>query len=169
MKARIKVKHGEFIFSSPVARRAFLERAEGQDALIEIDDAPTANSRRYFEGALVPAVYYQHPTSGWIDFRDAREALKLEFLPDYTRTLGGKRHKVARSTADLSKEKFFALIETITRWMTENGLEVPDPEDFKAWRDSAPAAHEVYPPLARMKKVYDEVKNVKRSTKKQGE
>lgn len=162
MRVRVKIKHGELVFSSPIAKRVFFERCDGKDAILDIDDAPTANSRRYFEGAVVPAVFFQHPNSGWIDFGDAREALKLEFLPDYTRSLKGEKIKYARSTADLSKEKFFKLIETITRWMEENALELPDPDDYKAWRDSAPAADQVYPPLARMKEVYTKNKNINR-------
>lgn len=158
MRARVKIKHGELIFSSGPAKRAFYERNEGKDAIIDIDDAPTANSRRYFEGAIVPAVYYQHPNSGWVDFGDAREALKLEFLPDYTRSLKGEKVRIAKSTAELSKEGFFRLLEVITRWLIEQGLECPDPEDFKAWRDSAPSAGEIYPPLGRMKQNYDKIR-----------
>lgn len=158
MRVRASVKNGEILFSSPVAKRAFFERNNGKDAIIDIDDAPTANSRRYFEGALVPAVFYQHPKSGWIDFKDCREALKLEFLPGYTQTIGGVRAKIARSTTELNKTGFAALLETITRWMAENGLEVPDPDDFKAWRDSAPGSQEVYPPLARMRQLYNSAK-----------
>lgn len=158
MKVRTTIKSGEIIFTSPMAKRAFFERNEGKDATIDIDDSPTTNSRRYFEGALVPAIFYQHPKSGWKDYKDAREALKLEFIPGYTHNLKGEREKFARSTTDLSKASFVALIDVISRWMTENGLEVPDPEDFKAWRDSAPVANEVYPPLARMKATFNSAK-----------
>lgn len=157
MRVRANIKHGEIVFTSPQAKRAFFERNDGKDAIIDIDDAPTVNSRRYFEGALIPAIYYQHPKSGWIDFKDAREAIKLEFLPGYTRSLQGERTRVARSTTELSKAGFLALIEAITRWMHENGLEVPDGDDYKLWRDSAPATHEVYPPLARMQATYNSV------------
>lgn len=159
MRVRVTIKYGELIFSSPMAKRHFFTQNEGKDAIIDIDDAPTTNSRRYFEGALVPAVFYQHPKSGWVDFKDCREALKLEFLPDYTRTLQGEKIKFPRSTTELSKAKFFALIETITHWMMENGLEVPDPEDYKAWSNSAPAAHQAYPPLVRMQANYNALKS----------
>lgn len=141
-----------------MARRFFFDRNNGKDAYIEIDDAPTANSRRYFEGVLVPAVFYQLPNSGWIDFRDARDALKLEFLPAYTHDLYGTRTKVSRSTTELTKDAFFKLIERITAWMMENAMEVPDPDEYKAWRDSAPPPGEVYPTLACMQKAYNAVK-----------
>ncbi len=159
MRVRARVKDREFIFTTPLAKMRFMEGVEGKEVYIELDDAPTANMRRYFEGAMIPAIYYQHPKSGWIDFKDAREAIKLEFIPGYTRDLKGQRVKVARSTTELSKARFVALIESVTRWMTENGLEVPEPQDYVAWRDSAPPAHEVYPPLKRMQEVYNQARD----------
>ncbi len=156
MRVRAQIKNGDIVFSSPIARMHFYERTEGKDIIIDVDDAPTANSRRYFEGALIPAIYYQHPKSGWVDFKDCREAIKLEFLPGYTRTLKGERVKVPRSTTELTKARFTALIDAVARWMEENGLEVPEPLEYVAWRDSAPAAHEVYPPLARMQATYNQ-------------
>lgn len=158
MKIHVKILGKELLFTSPVARAAFFEKNNGKNAFIGIDDTPTSQMRRYFEGAVVPAVYYQHPHSGWEDFRDAREALLLEFIPRYTRDIRGNRVKSRRSSTELTKEGFTGLIERITAWMIENGHEVPDPEDFKAWRDSAPAAGEIYPPLARMKQIYDKMK-----------
>lgn len=160
MRVRVKIKAGEIIFSSDMARRAFFDRNDGKDGIFDIDDAPTASARRYFEGALVPAVYYQHPNSGWIDFGDAREALKIEFIPLYTRSLKGERLKLAKSTTDLTKAAFLKLIEDITHWLEENQMEVPDPEEYKAWRDSAPAAGEIYPPLARMRETYNASKAI---------
>lgn len=158
MKVHVKISNGEITFTSEPARRAFFDRANGKNAFLEIDDAPTAQMRRYFEGALIPAIYYQHPNSGWIDFWDAREAVLLEFLPRYTRTLRGEKVRSRKSSTELTKLAFTGLLERISAWMLENQEEVPDPMDFKAWRDSAPAAGEIYPPLARMKMVYDKAK-----------
>jgi hypothetical protein len=158
MRVRGNVKNGEIHYSSPITRHRFLEAAEGKYVYIAIDDAPTANSRRYFEGALVPAVFYQHPNSGWEDFKECREALKLEFLPAYTRSVKGDRIKYARSTTELNKKAFVKLIEDISAWLEANGMEVPNPEDYKAWQNSAPAAGEVYPPLERLKQVYNKNK-----------
>lgn len=157
---RARVQNRQILFSSFIAEQKFFELAEGKDINIAIDDAPTANMRRYFEGAIVPSVFYQNPHSGWENFKDAREALKIEFLSGYTRKLKkgkGRRTRYTRSTTELSKEGFTKLLDIITRWMDENGLEVPDPEEFKAWRDSAPARGEIYPPLLRMKEAYDAV------------
>lgn len=157
MKTRVHIGDHTLTFTSDMARHAFFERNKGKHAYLVIDDQPSAQMRRYFEGAVVPAVFYQHPNSGWVDFGECREALKLEFLP--TRFVHGltraRSMRVALSTADLSKERFRALLEQVTNWMVENGLEVPDPEEYKAWRDSAPPAGVIYPQLLRLKTKYD--------------
>lgn len=158
MKVRVRIQQGAVVFTSDMAKRVFFDHNEGKDAYLEIDDSPSDNLRRYFEGAVVPAVYYQHPHSGWGDFKDVREALKLEFLPSYTVDIHGERSKYARSTTELSKERFAGFVELVTQWLESNGMEVPDPEAYKNWRDSAPPAGEVYPQLARMKVAYDAAK-----------
>lgn len=159
MKSRVRVQKGELIFASETAKRMFFERSEGKEAHIEIDDAPTDQMRRYFEGAVVPAVYYQHPNSGWRDFGDAREALKLEFLPAYTLDMKGLRVKIAKSTTDLSKDRFSDFLANVAIWLEEQQMGVPDAEEYKAWRDSAPPTGEVFPPLLRMKQFYDHARN----------
>ena len=65
--------------------------------------------------------------------------------------LTGTRERAVRSTAQISKTKLIALTEAITRWMSEQGMEVPDSEAYKRWLDSAPPPDEVYPPLLRLK------------------
>lgn len=136
----------------------FFERNESKEATVEIEDTPTEQMRRYFEGAVVPAVYYQHPNSGWRDFGDTRNALKLEFLAAYTLDIRGLRVKMSKSTTDLSKDRFASFLSDIAVWLEDNGLAVPDAGEYKSWRDSAPPAGEVYPQLMRMKKVYEDAK-----------
>ena len=154
MRVRVKIGKNTITFTSELAKHRFFERNSGKDGFLESDDNPSENMRRYFEGAIIPAVFYQHPHSGWEDFGAAREALKLEFLPGYTQDLEGNRVKYPRSTTTLSKERFVAFMESVSHLLIENGLEAPDAEDYKAWRDSAPDAEEIYPPLARMRESY---------------
>ncbi len=154
---RARVKDKQILFTSAIAEHRFFELAEGKDLLIAIDDAPTSNMRRYFEGAIVPAVFYQNPHSGWKSFADAREAIKVEFLPRYVRTIRKGRARTSRSTTELSKAGFTKFLDVVSNWMAEQGMEIPDPEDYKAWRDSAPEKGEIYPQLLRMKEAYDAV------------
>lgn len=160
MKIHAKVQNKDIVFSSDLAKRAFLEKNEGKYLSIELDETTTSEMRRYFEGCLVPVTYYTHPHSGYKTFRDAREALKLEFLPSrQISSLAGKfTARSVPSTSDLSKEQFKNFVESIVRWLVENQLcsaNDIDSQAYVAWRDSAPAAGEIYPPLKRLKAVYD--------------
>ena len=153
MKIRARIVNKGIVFSSDKAKAMLLEH-NNTDIVIEVVDKPSLQMRRFFEGAVVPAVYYQHPESGWETFKDCREALKLEFLPLYVTRITGGKERVSQNTGDLTKEKFRTFLDKIMRWLEEQGLEMPDPEDYKSWRDSAPAADEIYPPLLRLRESY---------------
>src|ERR1700749_576954 len=106
MKINAKVGNGEILFSSSLARSVFFNKHKGEDILIEIDKTPSKEIRKYFEGCLVPTVYYTHPFAGWHSFKDAREALKLEFLSEHIKDLRGRPQTVPRSTNELSRDAF---------------------------------------------------------------
>lgn len=159
MKARAYVKNRQIRFGSLIAEQRFFENAEGKYLIISTDDATSAEKRRFFEGCLVPVVFYAHPHSGWRTFEDAREALKLEFLPrKKVKTLSGMSVEITISTTRLTNDQFGHLLDAVVHWLTENKLvpeEAIDPENYKRWRDAAPSPGEVYPPLARLKELYD--------------
>lgn len=158
---KVNVKDGDFVFSSPLARHRFMERAEGKEVRMDIHERPTNEMRKYFEGCLVPAFFYSHPDSGWDNFADAREALKLEFMPGVrqVRTLDGKMTRVSPSTTTLSKERFSRFVEAVVEWATENGMpyEILNSEEYLRWRDTN-LNEMVYPPLQRLKEQYDKQK-----------
>lgn len=161
MRVKAHVHKGNIVFGSPVARAAFYERFDGKDVLITDTDLISGNKRRFFEGCLVPVTFYSHPHSGWETFADAREALKLEFLGREVTDLHGGKSRVTRSTTDLNNDRFGEFIEAVVRWLLENELVdrlAVDPENYIAWRDSAPSPDEIYPPLERLKEVYDREK-----------
>lgn len=135
-------------FGSDLVERRFYELS-GKPVLIELDERPTAEMRRFFEGAVVVSAFYQSAAS-WDDFKQCREALKLEFLPGWTRDLKGRQVKYPRSTIELSKEGFREFLARIEQWFRECGFEWPDAESFKKWRDSGPMKGEIYPPLKRL-------------------
>jgi hypothetical protein len=150
MKTRAYVKGRKISFGSLVAQERFYDRAEGKYIFLTLDDSPTAEMRRYFEGCIVPVTFYAHPRSGWRDFAEAREAIKFEFLPHKRVTpVGGYGFfEAATSTTELSKEEFKNFLEAVIRWLLENELVTEldiDAEAYKQWRDSAPSPDEIYP------------------------
>lgn len=156
------VKDGEFHFSSPLTRHRFFEQAEGKEVRLDIQEKLTSEMRKYFEGCLVPAFFYFHPAAGWETFADAREVMKLEFMPGVKTVRNprtGETFKVAPSTAGMSKKRFTLFLEAISNWMVENGMpfEILDAEEYKRWRDenTAGTVEEIYPPLKRLKEAYD--------------
>lgn len=155
---KVTVKNGEFIFESPLARYRFFKRAEGKEVRLETNDKPTPQMRKYFEGCVVPAFFYMHPRSGWQSFADAREVLKLEFGPGVREVedLDGNTVKVFPSTADHNRDTFEKFIDAITTWMRECGIDeaILDEVRYKKWRDTN-FSDWVYPPLARLKELYD--------------
>lgn len=161
MKIRAKATKNSIVFTSPIAERNFFEKYAGKELYIEIDDKPTTEMRRYFEGCLVPVIFYSQPHSGWRDFKDAREAVKSEFLPKKTIESVRTHTKITivPSTTDLSKRAFKQFIDAVVYWILENQIAAEsdiDSQAYKAWRDRAPERGAEYPPLARLKARYNE-------------
>lgn len=153
MKWQAQIGERELLFSSPITAAKFFE-LKGKFVEIAIDDKPSAKMRRFFEGGIIPAIFWQLPAAGWTNFRECRDAVKYEFLPAWTRDTRGVRVRIARNTSDLSKEAFRTFLDKVTHWMKENGMDVPDPAEFNDWKNSAPGPGEEYPPLARLKALY---------------
>lgn len=159
MKFRAIIGDKALQFGSALAEARFYE-LKGKPVTIEIDDRPSAEMRRFFEGGVVVACFYQHPRSGWTDFKECREALKLEFLPGFTKDMHGRQVKYPRSTSELSKEGFRGFLGRIEVWFMENGLEWPSPDEYTQWRDSGALKGEVFPPLVRMQQRYEQEKRL---------
>lgn len=156
------VENGKLRFSSPLSEHRFMELAEGKEVKLEVVEKPTNRMWRFFHGCLVPAMFYWHPFSGWIDFSEAREAMKLQFFPGVKSVKlafgddGGVSVQVAPSLSTMSKERFTQAVESITSWMMENGMpyELLDSEEYLRWRDTNDTDL-VYPPLQRLKDAYE--------------
>lgn len=153
MKWYAVIREHTIDFGSEIAARRFAEHS-GKPIIIELDEKPSREMRRFFEGAVVPACFYQSATA-WSDFRECREALKLEFLPGWTKSIKGVQVRTPRSTSGLSKESFRGFLGRIEVWFMDCGFEWPDPAAYKAWRDSGPLKGEIYPPLKRLKEAHD--------------
>lgn len=161
MRLRARIKNGNVVFDHPRAKGVFMRAAEGKDVQVLLDEKASENMRRFFEGALVQAMFYLHPHAGWENFKDAREALKLEYRPGWTTNFKGERIKYARSMTDISKKELTSMVEEIVNYVHTNFAVDLDPEDYVRWRDSVPAAGEMYPPMQRLKEKWE----AERSTK----
>lgn len=157
MKFVFQVINGQINFGTP-ARAAriqeMLKANEKQYFYITRDDRESDHMRRFFEGAVVPYYFYQNPNSGWENFEEAREALKLEHNFRYVNDKEGKRQKISRSTM-MPKYLFVEFLGKVQRDFEENGFEYPDAEAYKSWEDTAPAPGEEYDPLKKLKAKYE--------------
>ena len=157
MKARVQNK--QIVFTSPITEQRFYEQNEGKYINIEVDDKESPKLRRFFEGGVVPVWYYLNPQCPWNSFREARDDLKVQFN-GYSLDLsqGGKMH-VPHSTKT-SKKKWEAFLERIHYYFTENGFDMwyPNPDEYTAWIESAPAPDDVYPLFVTLKRMYEEKK-----------
>lgn len=158
MRVSVQFIRGEIRFTSELAKQNFLKRNDRKYGWVSVDDATTSEKRRYFEGCLVPVVFYTHPHAGWKSFKETREWLKFQFCGMQISDVDGKTIRIAKSTTELNNRQFGQFLQAVGRWLIENELCVEDdidPERYKAWRDSAPAVGEIYPPMARLKMRYD--------------
>lgn len=148
-------KEGGLEFKSDFHRarfKDFLKENAGVELDIKLHSGElSGEQRRYFEGAIVPAIADFHE----MEIDDARELIKREFNGKYVITKKGDFGKVAMSTTKLNKKGFSEFLERIIQWMAENGIPIPDPEDYKRWRDSSPLRGETYQPkwLSKTKKI----------------
>lgn len=98
----------------------------------------SSKQRGFFEGAIVPLItFYQEG----MDYKNSqhlvavREWLKIEFNGEMIQ-IGGKVHKVAKSTKNALNQGF---LERVMDWLVENyapPVEVIDPKHYKHWKDA---------------------------------
>jgi len=110
---------------------------DNEDIRLEITPLlpESSNMRRFFEGGILPFITFYQEGMNHRDYKDihkVREWLKTEFNGDVV-ILGGKQHRVTKSTKGLLKE----FIERVMDWMGEQGypIELLNPDDYKRWRD----------------------------------
>lgn len=161
MKSHAKVEKRQIIFTSPMSRDMFLAKAEGKEITLELDESPTDEMRGFFHGAVVPAFFYLHPeVFDWKTFKDAREAIKLEYRPAWLTTKDRERKKYGQSMENISKKQMTILVNQVVKYLQENFDVQLDAKDYKKWKNSAPARGEVYPPTLRMKEKWERVRSL---------
>lgn len=107
----------------------------------EVDKKIADEKRGYFEGAIVPVfTHFQNKERIKIGLKEytrgeMREILKREFNGRIIQLTSGKNQKFGQSTNTLSNKRFARFLDKITSYMEENGIPIPDPEEYKKWRD----------------------------------
>lgn len=160
MEIKARIIQGELNFGTPITTHGVkeaLKKNEGKEVKIVIMGRESGNMRRFFEGAVIPYLFYQHPHSGWDNFKECREAIKNEFNPVYIKGFNGRVTTAPGSTA-MRKDKFNQFLEKIERYCMENGFEFPNSEDFREWDLKHPLIGDIYPPLKRLIDKYHEEK-----------
>ena len=114
----------------------FLKQNEGARLRISLDTPESKNLRGYLEGALIPMIaFYQegHNHRDRASLAMVREWLRLEFNSDMC-VVAGKAKRVATSTK--GREELRKFTDRVIDWMEENGYDIPNPDEYKKWRDS---------------------------------
>ena len=150
-----KVKDGKPVHDDYNIRSVlgFCRSREGKEIRITYEDYSgniSDEKRRYYEGALIPVLtHWQNKERKHLGLppyarEDLREIVKKEFNGKMITKNNGQTEKLAQSTTLLSNAGFGRFIDRITQWMEEQQIPVPDPEEYKKWRDSAPPAGQRY-------------------------
>jgi len=132
-------------FGSDYNRSRFIEELksnEGKQYRIEKAKNPVTNEMRgYYFGAVLPVVRktcieWKHLTSD-----ELHEVLKTEFaffeawsIKDQTT----KRYATNVMSDKSSTQKAIQYLQDISDYLAQCGLTMPDPEEYKRFRDSAP-------------------------------
>ena len=151
MNTKVFIQKDGSIQLSRIQRNA-LQKDAGKMADIVIDRRANAKKIGFFEGPITQYFFYQHEKGVFDNFREAREALKLELNPKYIKNVKGKSVITAGSLEKVyeSNRATTVLLEKAQDFFMQNGYIFPDSEDYKKWRDSAPGPDEVYPPLQKL-------------------
>lgn len=160
MKYEARVQNGLIVFKTDQVETIFFDQMEGRPIIIQPDDATTAEMRRFFEGAVVPYVFYQHPHAGWDTFKDCREALKLEFNTGFTRNIYGDVVSIPLSTV-MSKGKFNRMLKNVENWCDESGYVYPSSQQYDEWLKLNPPKNAIFPPLVKLVINYYKQKGMK--------
>ena len=125
----------------------FLYKNRGKTIRVVLEEhkGEISNEKRgYFEGALLKSFHHfqnkERVEIGYPPYAvsEMREILKKEFNGTMIVNSKGQSEKLGRSTNSMSNARFGKFIDKIVCYMEENGIPVPDPQEYKTWRDSAP-------------------------------
>ena len=144
---RATIKNGELDFGSDYnfdRYRKYLRDNDGKKITINNYSNPVSDEMRgYMFGALIPFLrQIDAQTWGGLDSEQIHEVLKKNFnYFEAYNPLTKRLERYGQSVMNVSMKNLKAIefIERIANWVMENyGQTLPDPEDYKRFRDSAP-------------------------------
>jgi hypothetical protein len=141
-----------FNFASPAAAMKYHDWKKahvGERVVIDLDKPPVSDEMRgYMFGAVIP--FLKRIVPNWHPLSDDQvyEILKKNFnYFEAWNPLTKRKERYGQSIMSRSckNEEAMQFIQEVAGWVAENyAMQLPDPERFKAWRDSAPAAGEKF-------------------------
>lgn len=125
----------------------FLAKNEGKELLIELKKSPVSEAiRGWYFAAIIPTIKSTVPEWKGLDDLQVHEVLKKMFeYFDVFNPLTKRVERVGRTVMSNNSHTKRAMdfIEKIREYFAENYMiEIPDPDEYKKWRDSAPLKDE---------------------------
>lgn len=142
-----RAEQGKMIFSSETAKALFqedLKKNEGKQYRIEKVKKPVSDElRSFYFGAVIPVI--KSTCDDWkkLTGDEIHEVIKKMLF--YFETFNPQTQRTERFGRSVMKRddwnntnKAMEFLEIIRQYLADCGLEMPDSEDFKRYRDSAP-------------------------------
>lgn len=146
----IKIREKGFIFESSYNRERFKEYVrEHQGTRMRLEPVSphvSDEARGFYFGGVINGTIKRLSGFEGMSTDEVHELLKREFNGVEIRDpVTGNNTRLGKSIAINSSRRFQEYLLRIGDWLMENyGQSMPDPEDYKSWRDSAPLAGEEY-------------------------
>ncbi len=142
------MNHALFIFKAVAGKPSFAEQSEilfrqhmldHEGAIYEIHQRTKKRTLSQNKLYWLFLEHIENETGNNADY--LHELFRRTLLPPKFITVLGKEIKIPMSTTELNSYEFRNYMDKIS---AESCVEIPDTEDFKRWRDSAPLVGETY-------------------------
>lgn len=144
-----KAENGGIGFQSEYTRAHFkqwLKDNEGKQLRIETTQKVSSNLRGYYYAAVLPTVKSAIPQWEYLTDEEIHNILKKQFCYfDAYNAITKRTERFSRTVMsdESNTKRAMEFIELIGTWLGEEyHIELPNPEEFKVTRDSAPMAKE---------------------------
>jgi len=147
MNYLFKAKDGNMEFTSELSHHLFkqnLKENEGQQYVIEKVKSPVSDAlRSYYFGAVIPVIRTTCEEWAELSSEEIHEIIKKMLF--YFETYNPMTKRVERFGRSVMKKddwnntrKAMEFLEIVRGYLADCGLEMPDSEEYKRYKDSAP-------------------------------